>query len=68
MASAGAGQAPTVADPRHGMAWHYYEYTGRVRPWDGLIGLVMRPRDRTIGQATYFISRHIVGRDTFEGT
>ncbi|KAJ6595125.1 hypothetical protein DFH09DRAFT_1072951 [Mycena vulgaris] len=55
-------------DPRHGMAWHHYEYAGRVRPWDGLIGLVMRPRDRTIGLATYFISGHIVGRDTFEGT
>lgn len=28
---------------RHGMAWHHYEYAGRVRPWDGSIGLVMRP-------------------------
>ncbi|KAF7360677.1 hypothetical protein MVEN_00799400 [Mycena venus] len=55
-------------DPRHGMAWHHYEYAGRVRPWDGLIGLVMRPRDRTLGLATYFISGHLVGRDTFEGT
>ncbi|KAJ7699551.1 hypothetical protein B0H17DRAFT_1129166 [Mycena rosella] len=55
-------------DPRHGMAWHHYEYAGRVRPWDGLIGLVMRPRDRSLGLATYFISGHLVGRDTFEGT
>ncbi|KAJ7465818.1 hypothetical protein B0H11DRAFT_62665 [Mycena galericulata] len=55
-------------DPSHGMAWHHYEYAGRVRPWDGLIGLVMRPRNRTIGLATYFISGHLVGRDTFEGT
>ncbi|KAJ7440737.1 hypothetical protein FB451DRAFT_124671 [Mycena latifolia] len=55
-------------DPRHGMAWHHYEYAGRVRPWDGLIGLVMRPRDRTLGLGTYFISGHLVGRDTFEGT
>ncbi|KAK7027811.1 hypothetical protein R3P38DRAFT_951343 [Favolaschia claudopus] len=55
-------------DPRHGMAWHHYEYSGRVRPWDGLIGLIMRPRDRTLGLATYFISGNIVGRDTFEGT
>ncbi|KAJ7882675.1 hypothetical protein B0H13DRAFT_927143 [Mycena leptocephala] len=55
-------------DPRHGAAWHHYEYSGRVRPWDGLIGLVMRPRDRTLGLATYFISGHLVGRDTFEGT
>ncbi|KAJ7673231.1 hypothetical protein DFH06DRAFT_58980 [Mycena polygramma] len=55
-------------DPRHGMAWHHYEYTGRVRPWDGLIGLVMRPRDRTLGLATYFISGHLAGRDTFQGT
>ncbi|KAJ7501764.1 hypothetical protein B0H11DRAFT_687431 [Mycena galericulata] len=55
-------------DPNHGMAWHHYEYAGRVRPWDGLIGLVMRPRNRTIGLATYFISGHLVGRDTFEGT
>ncbi|KAJ7460324.1 hypothetical protein FB451DRAFT_1405555 [Mycena latifolia] len=55
-------------DPRHGMAWHHYEYAGRVRPWDGLIGLVMRPRDRTRGLGTYFISGHLVGRDTFEGT
>ncbi|KAJ7691429.1 hypothetical protein B0H17DRAFT_1331097 [Mycena rosella] len=55
-------------DPRHGMAWHHYEYAGRVRPWDGLIGLVMRPRDRSLGLATYFISGHLIGRDTFEGT
>ncbi|KAJ7626479.1 hypothetical protein B0H17DRAFT_1218616 [Mycena rosella] len=46
-------------DPRHGMAWHHYEYAGRVRPWDGLIGLVMRPRDRSLGLATYFISGHL---------
>ncbi|KAJ7146660.1 hypothetical protein C8R44DRAFT_973360, partial [Mycena epipterygia] len=32
-----------ATDPHHGMAWHHYEYNGRVRPWDGLIGLVMRP-------------------------
>ncbi|KAJ7687925.1 hypothetical protein B0H17DRAFT_1069251 [Mycena rosella] len=98
------------------MAWHHYEYTGRVRPWDGLIGLVMRPvnlhivlycihsstfvlhtvpftcymatvhlilswdylipqpltpssqREHSLGLATSFISRHLVGRDTFEGT
>lgn len=77
------------------MAWHHYEYAGRVRPWDGLIGLIMRPvnilqlllrfsfspgsyrnanaisflqRDRTLGLATFFISGHLVGRDTFEGT
>ncbi|KAJ7439028.1 hypothetical protein B0H11DRAFT_2356455 [Mycena galericulata] len=55
-------------DPSHGMAWHHYEYAGRVRPWDGLIGLVMRPRNRTLGLATYFISGRLVGRDTFEGT
>ncbi|KAJ7440732.1 hypothetical protein FB451DRAFT_1191382 [Mycena latifolia] len=55
-------------DPQHGMAWHHYEYAGRVRPWDGLIGLVMRPRDRTLELGTYFISGHLVGRDTFEGT
>ncbi|KAJ6470810.1 Neutral/alkaline non-lysosomal ceramidase-domain-containing protein [Mycena vitilis] len=55
-------------DPRHGMAWHHYEYAGCVRPWDGLIGLVMRPRDRTLGLATYFISGHLAGRDTFQGT
>ncbi|KAJ7619747.1 hypothetical protein B0H17DRAFT_1340798 [Mycena rosella] len=57
-----------ATDPRHGMAWHHYEYAGRVRPWDGLIGLVMRPRDRSLGLPTYFISGHLVGRDTFEGT
>ncbi|KAJ7232329.1 hypothetical protein B0H12DRAFT_1239674 [Mycena haematopus] len=55
-------------DAHHGMAWHHYEYAGRVRPWDGLIGLVMRPRDRTLGLATFFISGNLVGRDTFEGT
>ncbi|KAJ7828973.1 hypothetical protein B0H13DRAFT_2116557 [Mycena leptocephala] len=55
-------------DPRHGASWHHYEYSGRVRPWDGLIGLVMRPLDRTLGLGTYFISGHLVGRDTFEGT
>ncbi|KAJ7628900.1 hypothetical protein FB45DRAFT_919492 [Roridomyces roridus] len=55
-------------DPVHGAAWHHFEYSGRVRPWDGLIGLIMRPRNRMIGLATYFISGHLVGRDTFEGT
>ncbi|KAF7341757.1 hypothetical protein MSAN_02074500 [Mycena sanguinolenta] len=43
-------------DARHGMAWHHYEYVGRVRPWDGLIGLIMRPRDRTLGLSMFFIS------------
>ncbi|KAJ7152786.1 hypothetical protein C8R46DRAFT_475686 [Mycena filopes] len=57
-----------ATDPHHGQAWHHYDFAGRVRPWDGLIGLVMRPRDRTLGLATYFISGHLVGRDTFEGT
>ncbi|KAJ7688581.1 hypothetical protein B0H17DRAFT_1202859 [Mycena rosella] len=51
----------------HGMARHHYGYAGRVWPRDGLIGLVMRPRDRILGLATYFISGHLVGRDTFEG-
>ncbi|KAF7332825.1 hypothetical protein MVEN_02387300 [Mycena venus] len=55
-------------DQRHGMAWYHYEFAGRVRPWDGLIGLVMRPRERTLGMPTYFISGHLVGKDTFEGT
>ncbi|KAJ7747072.1 hypothetical protein B0H16DRAFT_1462295 [Mycena metata] len=57
-----------ATDPHHGQAWHHYDIAGRVRPWDGLIGLVMRPRDRTLDLATYFISGHIIGRDTFEGT
>ncbi|KAJ7907532.1 hypothetical protein B0H13DRAFT_691059 [Mycena leptocephala] len=43
-------------DPRHGAAWHHYGYSGRVRPWDGLIGLVMRPRDRALGLATQLSS------------
>ncbi|KAJ7071816.1 hypothetical protein B0H15DRAFT_1027643 [Mycena belliarum] len=55
--------APT--DPRHGMGWHQYEYAWRVRPWDGL---VMRPRDCTLGLATYFIEGHLVGRNTVEGS
>ncbi|KAJ6450603.1 hypothetical protein C8R45DRAFT_117196 [Mycena sanguinolenta] len=54
-------------DMRHGIAWHHYEYAGRVRPWDGLIGLIMRPRDRTLGLATFFISGNLVGRDTLRG-
>jgi hypothetical protein len=28
---------------RHGMAWHFYRYYGRVRPWDGLITIVREP-------------------------
>nr|GAT43076.1 predicted protein [Mycena chlorophos] len=55
-------------DEHHGQAWHHYEFSGRVRPWDGLIGLVMRPQNRNLGHATYFLSGHLVGRDTFEGT
>ncbi|KAJ6617634.1 hypothetical protein B0H10DRAFT_1948146 [Mycena sp. CBHHK59/15] len=57
-----------ATDARHGMAWHHYEYTGRVRPWDGLIGILMKPRDASLGLATCFLSGHLVGRDTFEGT
>ncbi|KAJ7692793.1 hypothetical protein B0H14DRAFT_3906012 [Mycena olivaceomarginata] len=59
-----------------GIAWHYYEYLVFVGPWDGLIGLVMRPHvdttlsqhDRTLGLSTFFLSVYLIGRDTFEGT
>lgn len=30
-------------DPRHGAAWHPYIYTGRVRLYDGLIGILRTP-------------------------
>jgi hypothetical protein len=30
-------------EPRHGMAWHFYHFHGRVRPWDGLITIVRQP-------------------------
>ncbi|KAF8194889.1 hypothetical protein K438DRAFT_1761171 [Mycena galopus ATCC 62051] len=52
-------------DPRHGMAWHHHEYAGRARPWDSLIGLIMRPRDRTLGLTTFFILGHLVGREGY---
>ncbi|KAJ7067769.1 hypothetical protein B0H15DRAFT_935377 [Mycena belliarum] len=47
-----------ATDPRHGMAWHHYEYAGRPLP----------QRNRTLGLATYYISGHLLGRNTFEGS
>ncbi|PBK58234.1 hypothetical protein ARMSODRAFT_967903, partial [Armillaria solidipes] len=46
-------------DDRHGQAWNDYSYYGRVRHWDGMIGILRVPRDRTLGN--WFFYGYIVG-------
>jgi hypothetical protein len=33
----------TQTDEPHGQAWNHYTFYGRVRPWDGLIGILRKP-------------------------
>jgi hypothetical protein len=53
---------------RHGLAWHFYDYYGRVRPWDGLITIVREPRIKENGHGRTILRGYIVGGTTFVGT
>ena len=52
---------------RHGQAWHFYRFYGRIRKWDGLIALVRVPvEDRGLG---IFIFRgYLVGGQNLTGS
>jgi len=52
-------------DDSHGQAWHHYEYYGRVRPWDGLIGILRVPRNALQGMAILY--GYISGGKNFSG-
>jgi hypothetical protein len=57
--------ARAQTDDAHGLAWHAYDYHGRVRPWDGLVTLVRVPRDRRQGRLV--LRGYVVGGTTFVG-
>ncbi|KAK7030845.1 hypothetical protein VNI00_013953 [Paramarasmius palmivorus] len=46
-------------DERHGKAWNHYTFHGRVRSWDGCVGLARVPRDPTNGRLFFY--GHLVG-------
>ncbi|ESK87556.1 hypothetical protein Moror_2005 [Moniliophthora roreri MCA 2997] len=46
-------------DERHGKAWYHYTFHGRVRSWDGCVGLLRVPRDPTKGRLLFY--GHLVG-------
>ncbi|KAK0205487.1 hypothetical protein DFS33DRAFT_1487557 [Desarmillaria ectypa] len=52
-------------DDRHGQAWNHYTYYGRVRRWDGMIGILRVPRN--IGLGKWFFYGYIVGGKNFVG-
>ena len=52
-------------DDSHGQAWHHYAYYGRVRPWDGLIGILRVPRNAI--QGTSILYGYISGGKNFSG-
>ncbi|KAJ6614825.1 hypothetical protein B0H10DRAFT_1950385 [Mycena sp. CBHHK59/15] len=54
-----------ATDERHGQAWNHYEFYGRLRPWDGLIGILRFSRDPRLG--TIFFYGFVVGGHNFVG-
>ncbi|KAK0234015.1 hypothetical protein IW262DRAFT_127548 [Armillaria fumosa] len=52
-------------DDRHGQAWKHYMYYGRVRRWDGMIGILRIARDRRLGCLFFF--GYIVDGKNFVG-
>ena len=52
---------------RHGQAWHFYRFYGRIRKWDGLIALVRVPvEDRGLG--IYIFRGYLVGGQNLTGS
>jgi hypothetical protein len=54
-------------DDRHAEAWGRFVYYGRVRPWDGLIGIVRLGRDLGNAGSKFFFHGYIYGGRTFVG-
>jgi hypothetical protein len=58
-------------DKRHQDAWGGYEYYGRVREWDGLVGVLGRPKrghDEEPGERGYlFFYGYIIGGENWVG-
>ena len=57
-------------DARHGNAWNHYSYVGRVRAWDGLVGILRMPADRSrrAGLGNVVFWGYIVGGENFVGS
>ncbi|KAF4573635.1 hypothetical protein EYR36_008153 [Pleurotus pulmonarius] len=52
-------------DPPHALAWHLFVFRGRIRPWDGLVGILRVSKDRYLGDAFFY--GYIVGGKNFVG-
>ncbi|KAK0473045.1 hypothetical protein IW261DRAFT_717646 [Armillaria novae-zelandiae] len=52
-------------DDKHGQAFHHHTYYGRVRRWDGMIGILRIARDRRLGNVFFF--GYIVDGKNFVG-
>ncbi|KAF4576325.1 hypothetical protein EYR36_001075 [Pleurotus pulmonarius] len=53
------------SDLPHALAWHPFAFRGRVRPWDGLIGILRVSKEGTV--PTTFFYGYIVGGKNFVG-
>jgi len=53
-------------DRRHVLAWGSYKYYGRVRPWDGLVG-ILRSGMTEANRGHQFFYGYIYGGRTFVG-
>ncbi|KAJ7194231.1 hypothetical protein GGX14DRAFT_586818 [Mycena pura] len=54
-----------ATDLRHGQAWSSFEFYGRVRPWDGMIGILRVSSDPRKGTLLFY--GFIVGGHKFVG-
>ncbi|CAK5279105.1 unnamed protein product [Mycena citricolor] len=54
-----------ATDMRHGEAWNPFKFHGRLRPWDGMIGILRTSPDPRMG--TLFFYGYLVGRHKFVG-
>ncbi|KAL0952150.1 hypothetical protein HGRIS_008767 [Hohenbuehelia grisea] len=52
-------------DDTHGEAWNHFVYRGRIRPWDGFIGILRISRDRRLGDI--FMYGTLVAGQNFVG-
>lgn len=53
------------SDPPHALAWHPFVFRGRVRPWDGLVGILRVSKDGAFTD-TFFYG-YVVGGQNFVG-
>ncbi|KAJ7122444.1 hypothetical protein C8R44DRAFT_705323 [Mycena epipterygia] len=54
-----------ATDLRHGQAWNQFEFYGRLRAWDGMIGILRVSPDPRLG--TLFFYGYVVGGHKFVG-